>query len=124
MGARYLRGLMLDGRRKSMQPMAERLGIDPVELRRKNLIPASAMPYKTPLGVSYDCGDFPKNMEDALKVADVAGFAARREASRARGHDQRAEETLANLPLPPLSTNVTFRVTRYSVILPLATSTL
>ena len=43
------------------------------------------MPYKTPLGVSYDCGDFPKNMEDALKVADVAGFAARREASRARG---------------------------------------
>ena len=61
------------------------LGLDPVELRRKNLIPASAMPYKTPLGVSYDCGDFPKNMEDALKVADVAGFAARREASRARG---------------------------------------
>jgi len=61
------------------------LGLDPVELRRKNLIPASAMPYKTPLGVSYDCGDFPKNMEDALKVADVAGFPARREASRARG---------------------------------------
>ena len=61
------------------------LGLDPVELRRKNLIPASAMPYKTPLGVSYDCGDFSKNMEDALKVADVAGFAARREASRARG---------------------------------------
>jgi carbon-monoxide dehydrogenase large subunit len=61
------------------------LGLDPVELRRKNLIPASAMPYKTPLGVSYDCGDFPKNMEDTLKVADVAGFPARREASRARG---------------------------------------
>jgi carbon-monoxide dehydrogenase large subunit len=61
------------------------LGLDPVELRRKNLIPASAMPYRTPLGVSYDCGDFAKNMEDALKVADVAGFAARREASRARG---------------------------------------
>src|SRR5580765_1490224 len=61
------------------------LGLDPVELRRKNLIPASAMPYKTPLGVSYDCGDFPKNMEDALKVADVAAFAARREASLARG---------------------------------------
>ena len=61
------------------------LGLDPVALRRKNLIPASAMPYKTPLGVSYDCGDFPKNMEDALKVADVAGFPARREASRARG---------------------------------------
>src|SRR5262245_13273022 len=61
------------------------LGLDPVELRRKNLIPAAAMPYKTPLGVSYDSGNFSKNMEDALKVADVAGFAARREASRARG---------------------------------------
>src|SRR5499425_1335716 len=61
------------------------LGLDPIELRRKNLIPAAAMPYKTPLGVTYDCGDFPRNMADALKVADVAGFAARRDASRARG---------------------------------------
>ncbi len=55
---------------------ARELGLDPIELRRKNLIPASAMPYKNPLGVTYDSGDFPKNMEDALKLADVAGFAA------------------------------------------------
>ncbi|HEV8441637.1 MAG TPA: xanthine dehydrogenase family protein molybdopterin-binding subunit [Methylomirabilota bacterium] len=64
---------------------ARELALDPVELRRKNLIPSSAMPYRTPLGVTYDCGDFDKNMADALKLGDVAGFAARREASRARG---------------------------------------
>jgi carbon-monoxide dehydrogenase large subunit len=64
---------------------ARELGLDAVDLRRKNLIPPSSMPYKNPLGVTYDCGDFPKSMEDAVKLADVAGFAARREESRARG---------------------------------------
>ena len=64
---------------------ARELGLDPIEIRRKNMIPASAMPYKNPLGVTYDSGDFPKNMEDALKLADVAGFAARREESSRRG---------------------------------------
>ena len=64
---------------------ARELGLDRVELRRRNLIPASAMPYRSPLGVTYDCGDFARNLEDALKLADVAGFAARRAASKARG---------------------------------------
>jgi aerobic carbon-monoxide dehydrogenase large subunit len=64
---------------------ARELGLDRFELRRRNLIPAAAMPYKNALGVTYDCGDFPKSFEDALKLADVAGFPARREASRARG---------------------------------------
>jgi carbon-monoxide dehydrogenase large subunit len=64
---------------------ARELGVDRVELRRKNLIPSSAMPYRNPLGFTYDCGDFARQMEAALKLADVAGFAARREASRARG---------------------------------------
>ena len=64
---------------------ARELGLDRFELRRRNLIPASAMPYKNPLGVTYDCGDFSRNLEDALKLADVAGFPARREASKARG---------------------------------------
>ena len=45
----------------------------------------SAMPYKTPLGTTYDCGEFGRNMEAAVKLADVAGFPARREASGARG---------------------------------------
>ena len=64
---------------------ARELGLDAIELRRKNLIPPSAMPYKNPLGVTYDCGDFPKSMDDAVKLADIAGYAARREESRARG---------------------------------------
>jgi carbon-monoxide dehydrogenase large subunit len=64
---------------------ARELGLDRFELRRRNLIPAAAMPYRNALGVTYDCGDFPKSFEDALKLADVAGFPARREASRARG---------------------------------------
>ena len=56
--------------------------MDRVELRRKNLIPPAAMPYKTPLGgLNYDCGDFPRNMDMAVKLADVAGFAARRDES-------------------------------------------
>jgi len=64
---------------------ARELGIDRVELRHKNLISPAAMPYKTALGVTYDCGEFGKNMDDALKLADVAGFPARLEASRQRG---------------------------------------
>jgi aerobic carbon-monoxide dehydrogenase large subunit len=64
---------------------ARDLGIDPVELRRKNLIPASAMPYKNPLGATYDCGDFPTSMDRALKLGDVASFAVRREEARRRG---------------------------------------
>jgi carbon-monoxide dehydrogenase large subunit len=64
---------------------ARELHVDRVELRRQNLIPASAMPYHTPLGMTYDCGDFPTSMEDAMKLGDLAGFPARREASRARG---------------------------------------
>jgi len=64
---------------------ARELDADPVELRRANLIPASSMPYRTPLGVTYDCGDFEKNMDDAAKLAEAAGFAVRREASRRRG---------------------------------------
>jgi aerobic carbon-monoxide dehydrogenase large subunit len=64
---------------------ARELSLDPVELRMKNLIPSGAMPYRTPLGMTYDCGDFERNMADAVKLADVAGFPARREASRARG---------------------------------------
>jgi carbon-monoxide dehydrogenase large subunit len=43
------------------------------------------MPYRTALGMNYDCGDFARNMDDAVKLADVAGFAARREQARARG---------------------------------------
>ncbi len=64
---------------------ARELEMDAVDLRRRNLVPASAMPYKTATGVTYDCGDFPAQMEAALKLADVAGFPARRAEARRRG---------------------------------------
>src|SRR5439155_122253 len=64
---------------------ARELGVDRIELRRRNIIPSAAMPYRTPLGGNYDCGAFDKNMEEALKLADVVGFPARREAARKRG---------------------------------------
>jgi carbon-monoxide dehydrogenase large subunit len=64
---------------------ARELGIDPVELRRRNLIPASAMPFKTGLVFTYDCGDFARIMEMALALADHAGFEQRRAQARRRG---------------------------------------
>ena len=53
---------------------ARKLGIDRAELRRRNTIPAAAMPFKTALVYTYDCGDFAKNLEDCLVKADYAGF--------------------------------------------------
>ncbi len=64
---------------------ADELGLDPAELRRRNLIPASAMPYKTGLTFTYDSGEFEKSMDLALRLADYPGFAARRAESRRRG---------------------------------------
>src|SRR5216684_1479969 len=62
---------------------ARELHDDPVELRRRNII--GKLPYKTALGLNYDCGDFLANQEKALALADWAGFGARREASRRQG---------------------------------------
>ncbi|MGC2201973.1 MAG: xanthine dehydrogenase family protein molybdopterin-binding subunit, partial [Stellaceae bacterium] len=64
---------------------ARELGHDPVQLRRKNLIPASAMPYKNPFGVTYDCGDFPKVFEAALKEGKYDEFPMRRAEAEKRG---------------------------------------
>jgi carbon-monoxide dehydrogenase large subunit len=64
---------------------AREIGIDPIELRRRNIIRPEAMPYKAPLGPVYDCGAFARNMEIALQAADYAGFAERAAASRAAG---------------------------------------
>ena len=60
-------------------------GFDPVELRRKNLIPQSAMPYKTPNAGTYDSGDFEGVMDDALKRAGWSSFPARRAAAQRAG---------------------------------------
>jgi aerobic carbon-monoxide dehydrogenase large subunit len=64
---------------------ARETGIDRVELRRRNMIPASAVPYKTGLVFTYDSGEFEKNLDMALELADWNGLAARRAEAMARG---------------------------------------
>jgi aerobic carbon-monoxide dehydrogenase large subunit len=64
---------------------ANTLGLDRAEIRRRNLIPPDAMPYKTPIGPTYDCGDFPKIFARALEVAGYDGFAKRRAEAAKRG---------------------------------------
>ncbi|CAN5283342.1 xanthine dehydrogenase family protein molybdopterin-binding subunit [soil metagenome] len=64
---------------------ARQFGMSPVELRKKNFIPASAMPFRTVTDNLYDSGDFVRIMDKALAAADHAGFAKRREESRRRG---------------------------------------
>jgi len=64
---------------------AETLGIDRVELRRRNLIAADAMPFTTGVGVTYDSGDYAAAMDRALEEADWVGFAARRAGAVSRG---------------------------------------
>jgi len=64
---------------------ARELGIDRIELRRRNVIPPSAMPFKTGLVYTYDCGEFEKNMDEALHRAHYRGFEERRAEARKRG---------------------------------------
>jgi carbon-monoxide dehydrogenase large subunit len=64
---------------------ADRLDLDPAELRRRNTIPPQAMPYRTPLTFTYDSGKFAENLERAVALADWAGFAQRREEAVGRG---------------------------------------
>ncbi|MBM3486535.1 MAG: xanthine dehydrogenase family protein molybdopterin-binding subunit [Alphaproteobacteria bacterium] len=64
---------------------AAEMGFDRVALRRRNTIPPSAMPFKTGLVFTYDCGEFEKNMDMALEMADYAGYPARAAATRTRG---------------------------------------
>src|SRR5205085_1317702 len=64
---------------------ADEMKIDPAELRRRNTIPPSAMPYKTPLTFTYDSGRFEENMDRAMALGDWAGFEARRKEAAKRG---------------------------------------
>jgi len=64
---------------------AREMGIDQVEMRRRNHIKPEEMPFKTASGTTYDSGEFTTLLDKALKFADVAGFAARKAESKARG---------------------------------------
>ncbi len=62
---------------------ARELGVDPIALRRQNFI--TEFPYATPVAVEYDTGDYHATMDKLEEIADLAGFAARRKESEARG---------------------------------------
>ncbi len=62
---------------------ARDLGLDRLEIRRRNMVPPEDIPYDNRLGMIYDSGDFPASMEQVVELADWAGFAARRTAAAA-----------------------------------------
>jgi len=62
---------------------AHELGVDPIKLRRQNFI--TEFPYQTPVAVVYDTGDYIATMDKLEEISDIAGFAARRKASEAKG---------------------------------------
>jgi aerobic carbon-monoxide dehydrogenase large subunit len=62
---------------------AREMKLDPAEIRRRNFI--KTFPYATPVGLTYDTGDYDATLVAAMKLADVAGFAARKAASAAKG---------------------------------------
>ena len=68
-----------------MDEAARQTGMDRVELRRRNFIAPAQMPYKNPMGQTYDCGQFESIMDQALVLADWSGFAARASDSAQRG---------------------------------------
>ena len=70
---------------RMMDELAVKLGIDPAEIRRRNFVPAGAMPYKLPLGFVLDGGDYAANLDTALSAADYDGLRAMRAEARAEG---------------------------------------
>jgi carbon-monoxide dehydrogenase large subunit len=68
-----------------MDKAALELGVDPVELRRRNFITPEQMPYTFPAKGVMDSGDFARNMDDALEMAAWSSFPARAEAAKTRG---------------------------------------
>jgi carbon-monoxide dehydrogenase large subunit len=68
---------------RMVETAARDMNMDPAEIRRRNFI--RTFPYATPVGLTYDVGDYDATLDGAIKMADVAGFPARKAASEARG---------------------------------------
>ncbi len=68
-----------------MDQAADEIGMDPAEFRRRNFIPKDAFPYQTPVALVYDVGDYEATLDEALRLADYAGFPARKAESERRG---------------------------------------
>ncbi len=65
--------------------IARDTGLDRVDIRRRNFIPADAFPYQTPVALQYDSGDYGLTLDAALKASDWTGFEVRRQTAAARG---------------------------------------
>ena len=68
-----------------MDLIAGEMGLDPAEVRRRNLVPAASFPYRAPTGLTYDSGDYHATLEKALSVADYDGLRERQRQARDRG---------------------------------------
>ena len=66
-----------------VEQAAREMKLDPAEIRRRNFI--KTFPYQTPVALMYDIGDYEATMAGAIKLGDVAGYAARKKASEVRG---------------------------------------
>jgi aerobic carbon-monoxide dehydrogenase large subunit len=64
---------------------AHELGIDPLEIRRKNFIQPDQYPYTTPVGLVYDTGNYNATLDKLIEIGDLAGFDKRAAASKAKG---------------------------------------
>jgi carbon-monoxide dehydrogenase large subunit len=70
---------------RSIDLVAAELGMDPVEVRRRNLIPRDAFPYTTAAGTTYDVGDYVRALDEALRIADLRELRKEQAARRERG---------------------------------------
>ena len=70
---------------RAIDMVAQRLKLDPVDVRRKNFIASSAFPHTTATGLTYDSGDYETTMDKALKLADYAGLRKQQEELRKQG---------------------------------------
>ncbi|HEU4439341.1 MAG TPA: molybdopterin cofactor-binding domain-containing protein, partial [Methylomirabilota bacterium] len=70
---------------RTLDLLADRIGLDPAEIRRRNLIPREAYPFTSATGFVYDSGDYPKALEQALTLADYETRKRERDDARAKG---------------------------------------
>jgi carbon-monoxide dehydrogenase large subunit len=69
---------------RALDMLARELGMDPAEVRRKNFIPPDAFPYQTPMGATYDSGNYEAALDAALKASDWEGLKKARDEARAQ----------------------------------------
>ena len=70
---------------RTMDVLADELGMDPVELRKKNLIPKEKQPYESVMGWTYDGGDYHAALDEALRIADYPALLKEQEEARKQG---------------------------------------